>query len=118
MIFSEQRGKIVDYLGSHQHLAVDIELSVDSEGALCLRSGEQRFYEGPLAFRFPGGLSGIANVREWFDEQSGRHRIVVDVRNRTWGRLFGYSGSFDVEYRVVAGGAPAHILPRRVERRE
>jgi hypothetical protein len=118
MIYSEQRGKIVDYLGSHQHLAVDIDLSVDAEGALCLRSGEQRFYEGLLAFRFPMGLSGVANVREWYDEKSGRHKIVVDVRNRAWGRLFGYAGSFDVEYLLVPGGTPAHILPHREERRE
>jgi len=58
MVFSEQRGLVVDYLGNHQHLAVDIHLSVDEEGALLLRSGEQRFYEGPLAFRFPPALSG------------------------------------------------------------
>jgi hypothetical protein len=28
MIYSEERGCIVDYLGTHQHLAVDIEVSV------------------------------------------------------------------------------------------
>ena len=27
MLYSQQRRKIVDYLGTHQHLAVDIELS-------------------------------------------------------------------------------------------
>jgi hypothetical protein len=43
MIFSEQRGKIVDYLGTHQHLAVDIDLSVDERGGLRLRSDAQRF---------------------------------------------------------------------------
>src|SRR5262245_61154801 len=42
MIFSEQRGRIV-YLGSHQHLAVDIDLTVDANGGLRLRSGAQRF---------------------------------------------------------------------------
>ena len=46
LIWSEQRARIVDYLGSHQHLAVDIHLSVDEQTrGLRLRSGEQRFYE-------------------------------------------------------------------------
>jgi hypothetical protein len=58
-------------------------------------------------------------VREWYDERTGRFRISVDVRNRRLGPLFGYWGSFDVEWRRVAPGAvPAHVLPRRTERRE
>ena len=119
MIYSAERGRIVDYLGSHQHLAVDIDLSVDADGALCLRSGMQRFYEGPVAFTFPMAFSGVAEVREWFDERLGKHRISVDVRNRTWGRLFGYRGSFDVEWLPVTGDhPPAHVRPMREERRE
>src|SRR3712207_2486739 len=71
MVFSEQRGRIVDYLGSHQHLAVDIDLAVDpSTGGLRLRSGEQRFYEGGVAFRFPMLASGYADVHEWWDEDA------------------------------------------------
>src|SRR5437868_9783694 len=99
MIFSEKRKGIVDYLGSHEHLAVDLELSVDTEGGLCLRSAGQRFFEGPIAFRFPMIFSGVANVREWYDEREECFRIVVDVRNRIWGRLFGYRGRFDVEWK-------------------
>ena len=34
MILGPGRGKVVDYLGSHQHLAVDLELSVDDRGGL------------------------------------------------------------------------------------
>jgi hypothetical protein len=47
MIWSEERGCIVDYLGTHQHLAVDLQISVSENGGLRLRSGEQRFYEEP-----------------------------------------------------------------------
>ncbi len=119
MIYSPRRGCVVDYLGSHEHLAVDIELAVDDEGGLRLRSGAQRFYEGPVGFAFPMGLSGVADVREWYDERARRFRIRVDVRNRRWGRLFGYQGSFDVEWRrVEPGGVPPHVLPARQERRE
>ena len=119
MIYSAARGRIVDYLGSHEHLAVDIDLSVDAEGGLCLRSGEQRFYEGLIGFRFPMRFSGVAEVREWYDERAGCFRIVVDVRNRTWGRLFGYRGRFEVEWKTVSPGqVPTHVMPLRQERRE
>jgi hypothetical protein len=119
MVYSAERGCIVDYLGTHQHLAVDIELRVDEEGGLRLQSGEQRFHEGPLSFRFPMALSGVANVREWYDERAACFRIEVDVRNARWGRLFGYRGRFQAEWRdVTADGVPPHALPRREERRE
>jgi hypothetical protein len=118
MIYSEARGRIVDYLGTHQHLAVDLDLSVDERGGLLLRSGAQRFYEGPLDFRFPLFLSGVAEVNEWFDDTSGRHQIEVSVSNKTWGKLFGYRGSFDVEWVDAPNGPPQHVLPQREERRE
>jgi hypothetical protein len=119
MIWSEQRHRIVDYLGTHQHLAVDLGLSVAENGGLRLRSGEQRFYEGPIAFRFPMLFSGVADVCEWFDEQEQAFRIEVNVTNRHWGPLFGYSGRFHVEWRAVETAAiPKTILPRRVEPRE
>ena len=119
MIYSESRGCIVDYLGSHEHLAVDIDLSVDEEGGIRLRSGGQRFYEGPIGFSFPMLFSGIADVREWYDEKGRCFRIAVNVKNRIWGPLFGYRGSFNVEWRTVAPGeVPRHILPNRQEHRE
>ena len=49
-------------------------------------------------------FSGVAEVREWYDEAAACFRITVDVRNRTWGRLFGYRGSFSVEWVPVEGG--------------
>ena len=82
MIYSESRQRIVDYLGTHQHLAVDLELTVDDRGGLRLRSGAQRFHEGLFSFRFPLLFSGIAEVCEWFDESIGKYRIEVNVANR------------------------------------
>ena len=118
MIYSEQRRRIVDYLGTRQHLAVDLELSVDQNGGLRLRSGQQRFYERFLAFRFPLFFSGVADVCEWFDDTSGRFGIEVNVTNSTWGRLFGYRGAFDIEWVDARDGPPASVKPRREERRE
>jgi hypothetical protein len=118
MIYSEQRKCIVDYLGTHQHLAVDIDLSVASNGGLSLRSGAQRFYEGPVGFTFPMLFSGVADVCEWYDDTDKCFRIEVVVKNRTWGRLFGYKGRFQVEWSSVVAGVPESLLPRRTERRE
>ena len=117
MIYSEERGRIIDYMGTHQHLAVDMDLGVDSSGGLRLRSSAQRFYEGFLGFSFPMFFSGEADAHEWYDDDAECFRIEVTVRNRTWGRIFGYKGRFQAEWRRV-GDIPAAILPRRTERRE
>lgn len=116
MIWSDQRGCIVDYLGTHQHLAVDLEMRVAGNGGIQIHSTEQRFFEGPVAFRFPMLFSGTADVCEWFDEASQCFRIRVSVSNPRWGKLFGYSGSFQCER--VSPTPPATLLPLRVERRE
>src|SRR5690606_28095227 len=105
MVYSNKRGCIVDYLGTHQHLAVDLELSVDERGGMRIRSGEQRFLEGPVSFRFPMLFSGVADVCEWYDDDAQRFRSEVRVNNRRWGPLFGYEGSFEVEWRQVPSGA-------------
>ncbi len=119
MIHSQQRDTIVDYLGTHQHLAVDLDCSVDDQGAMCLRSGSQRFFEGRLAFRFPLSFSGVANVREWWDEDAQRFRIEVHVANRLLGPLFGYRGSFTVtEHPCTDADIPIDVRPLREEARE
>jgi len=119
MIYSEGRGKIVDYLGTHQHLAVDLDLSVSENGGMSLTSGAQRFYEGLIGLSFPMLFSGVARVREWYDDDEDRFRIDVNVSNKAWGPLFGYSGWFEAEwFETPEDGAPEHVRPRREERRE
>lgn len=118
MIYSEERGCIVDYLGTHQHLAVDLKLTVASNGGLRLESGAQRFHEGLITFPFPLLLSGVAEVCEWYDDEQECFRIEVSAANRAWGRLFGYSGRFQVDWQPVPPNSiPAEILPRRLETR-
>lgn len=116
MIHSPERGTIVDYLGTHQHIAVDLHLSVDERGALLIRSGEQRLHEGPLNLRIPPMVTGAAQVRESFDEEIGRFRIEVAVLNRWFGPLFGYRGTFDVVY-PSCDTVPAAVQPRREQLR-
>jgi hypothetical protein len=119
MIFSPGRGGIVDYMGSHEHLAVDLDLAVDPQGGLRIRSGAQRFYEHAIAFTWPALLTGIADVREWYDESEGCYRIDVNVGNSVFGPLFGYRGRFQAEQvSIDSGSVPQRILPIRQEARE
>ncbi|MFD9698262.1 DUF4166 domain-containing protein [Lentzea sp. NPDC059081] len=115
MIYSPERGCVVDYLGTHQHLSVDLHLSVE-EGALVIRSGEQRFHEGPLHFRVPALVTGTAEVRESYDETAERFRIDVEVSNHRFGPLFGYHGTFTCAFPEVTG-VPDGIRPVREQSR-
>jgi hypothetical protein len=58
----------------------------------------------------------VADVCEWYDDSAECFRIRVIVSNRRWGKLFGYTGSFQCER--VNPLPPATLLPRRVEARE
>ena len=119
MAFSEKRGVIVDYVGTHQHIAVDLELTVREDGGLRIRSGEQRLHEGRAHVRLPDALSGVAEVNEYFDDREGCFRITVDIRSPWAGPIFGYSGRFDATYvDTVATGVPAAVKPYREEIRD
>jgi hypothetical protein len=64
-------------------------------------------------------FSGIAEVREWFDDETNRFRIDVAVKNRVWGPLFGYSGWFEtIWHECSAADVPADVRPVREEPRE
>lgn len=109
-------GRVLDYLGSHQHLAVDLDLVVDDRGGLVLTSDAQRFYEGPIAFRFPMLFSGRATLHEYWSDEDESFHVDLEVRSALFGFLFGYRGSFTCEW-VPATDAPARLKPRRTELR-
>ncbi|WP_347125224.1 DUF4166 domain-containing protein [Microbacterium sp. SY138] len=116
MIYSDARRRVVDYLGTHQHLAVDLDLAVTDDGGLLLTSGAQRFYEGPIAFRFPMLFSGRARLIERYDDEQERYLIDLEIHNDVFGFLFGYRGAFTCEF--VGGPAPETVKPYREEIRE
>ncbi|MFJ6481580.1 MULTISPECIES: DUF4166 domain-containing protein [unclassified Streptomyces] len=98
MVHSPERDCVLDYLGTHQHLASDLHMSAEPDGSLLIRSGEHRFREGRIDVRVPDLIGGDAEVRESFDETTGRFRIRVRVVNRRFGPLFGYEGTFTAQY--------------------
>lgn len=103
-------GRIVDYLGTHQHLAVDLDLTVRPDGGFRIRSGE---FRGPLRTAIPQAIVGTAQVDEWFDEASGRFRVEVAVVNRRFGPLFGYEGGFAARFVEVGSGVSGAVKPLR-----
>ncbi|WFE26676.1 DUF4166 domain-containing protein [Solwaraspora sp. WMMD791] len=109
MVYSPQRSAIVDYLGTHQHYGVLLDLRVDRRGALTIRTGEQRY----AGHRFPVALAGAAEVREWWDDADDCFRIEVRVTNRFLGPVFGYRGRFTTRY-VDTGTAPVPAAVRPV----
>ncbi|MFC3500567.1 DUF4166 domain-containing protein [Micromonospora krabiensis] len=116
MVWSERRGTLVDYLGTHQHLAVDLRLGVDETGALTIRSGGQRFRGG---LPCPAALTGHAHLREWYDDRHGRFGIEVKVSNPLVGPVFGYSGTFTVSYLGPdRAPVPAAVRPLRENPRD
>jgi len=118
MVFSPERGCIVDYLGTHQHVASDLHLASDPVGALVIRSGEHRFREGRVDVRVPELIGGDAVVRESYDDSAGCFRIEVSVSNRRFGPLFGYEGSFAAQYsEVTECGVRTDLRPVREEAR-
>lgn len=118
MVSSPERDCIVDYLGTHQHLASDLHMSAEPDGSLLIRSGQHRFREGPVDVRVPSLIGGDAEVRESFDETTGRFHIRVRVTNRHFGFLFGYQGSFTADYvKADESGLRADLRPVREEAR-
>lgn len=112
MIYSAERSVIVDYLGTHQHLAVDLHMTVDAQGGLLIRSGEQRFRECGIGLVVPRLITGVAEVRESYDDDHERFCIEVVVTNPVFGPLFGYRGTFTATY-AEQTPVPARVRPHR-----
>ncbi|MGJ5891329.1 DUF4166 domain-containing protein [Streptomyces niveiscabiei] len=109
-------GTILDYLGTHQHLATDLRLHAEPDGSLLIRSRQHRFREGPVDVRVPQLIGADAEVRESYDEAAGVFRIQVRVVNRWFGPLFGYEGWFRASYTDVRDcGVRAGLRPVREE---
>ncbi|MGW4914281.1 DUF4166 domain-containing protein [Streptomyces sp. NPDC004270] len=118
MVLSPKGDRILDYLGTHQHLASELHLRAEPDGSLLIRSGEHRFREGPVDVRVPELAGATAEVRESYDDRAGRFRIQVRVVNRYFGPLFGYQGSFEASYTDIRRcGVRPGLRPVREEPR-
>ncbi len=110
MVYDSSRDVVVDYLGTTQHLAVDLDVSTDGAGGLRIRSTTQTFRGG---VRCPRTLTGDAEVHETWDQRAECFRIRVTVTNRRFGPLFGYHGTFTAAYAPAGTPVPAAVRPLR-----
>ncbi|MFF4274943.1 DUF4166 domain-containing protein [Streptomyces sp. NPDC001536] len=118
MVLSPQGDRILDYLGTHQHLASDLHFHAEPDGSLLIRSGEHRFREGVVDVRVPELIGATAEVRESYDDETDRFRIRVRVTNKHFGPLFGYEGSFEATYTALRTcGVRPGLRPVREESR-
>ncbi len=120
MILSKTKRKLVSYLGTHQNFAIDVDVSVAENGGIRFRSGQMRFYQGIIGFVFPKFLYGEGDICEWYDDNAKKYKISVEVKNRFWGKFFGYKGTFDVGYMEVNSkdDIPKDAMPLHEEIRE
>ncbi|MEV6613335.1 DUF4166 domain-containing protein [Streptomyces sp. NPDC051051] len=118
MVLGPRGDRVLDYLGTHQHLATDLHFHAEPDGSLLIRSGTHRFREGGVDARVPELIGARAEVRESYDDTTGRFRIRVRVVNRYVGPLFGYEGSFTATYADArARGVRPGLRPVREEAR-
>lgn len=116
MVWDGHTGRLVDYLGTHQHVAADLTLTADATGGVWIRSTRQRFRLSRVDCRLPAAITGAARVHEWYDARDGMFHIDVRVVNPWLGPLFGYRGTFTVQYVDLSRApAPASVKPAREE---
>jgi hypothetical protein len=110
MVYAPQRGRIIDFLGTHQHYSAELALRVDDDGALRIRTAAQHL----LGRRFPAALAARAEVTERYDDEADCFRIQVRVTNEHFGPVFGYAGTFTVRYLdTTVAPVPAAVRPVR-----
>ncbi|HSU71777.1 MAG TPA: DUF4166 domain-containing protein [Micrococcaceae bacterium] len=119
------RHRLVDYVGKHRRLVTDLAVEATPDGMLRGVSQASRLLAGKLRLPLPGRLDARAYAQQWWDAQTGRHRIQVKVIQPQLGTVLVYAGSFD--YRLVPypaheaaahgvpGSLPAHAQPQRWE---
>jgi hypothetical protein len=109
---------LIIYVGTHQHLAVHLDVAVSARGGLEFRTGSQRLISRVGSFRFPLSLSAEAVIHEWYDDSAGHFRIDGRVRNRFLGDVFCCVGSFQSTLEPLPeSGVPQSIRPVDEEER-
>lgn len=118
-VFSESRKTPIVYAGSHQHLSVDLKFAVENDGSLIVTTGSQRLFIGPMTIPFPRLFSGDACVKESYNDVLNRFEVDVSIKNRIWGDILGYRGSFLLErIECRRNQIPDGIVPVRENQRE
>lgn len=108
MTYNMNKNNITDYLGLHQDFISDISLQVLDNGGIKITSSPIRYKQVTL----PKAINGQAEVMEWYDESMGKFHIFVEVKNHYFGTIFGYEGTFSIQYKAI-NEIPKFVMPRR-----
>lgn len=89
---------VVDFLGTHQHLAVALDVQA-VDGAVDIRSTTQAFtFRRGRSIAVPSWAAVVARVRERYDDAAQEFVIDVRVEHPRFGPVFGYDGRFVCEF--------------------
>lgn len=97
---------VLDYVGSHRDLVVELHPGVTEEGGLQIHAGKQWHSLVGTSIRVPSPLRVGIDVHERYDETSERFEIDVVVRGPMVGTVFAYDGWFTVEYESCSNLGP------------
>lgn len=115
-VYREDTETLRDLMGTHQQLAVDLQVEAAANGGIILRTGIQRLCTPLGIVRLPFPMSGHA--WEWVEPSGGTHHIEVEVHMPPFGKMISYRGQFTAETVSIASQAiPDYAYPRRVESR-
>ncbi|MDS0476089.1 DUF4166 domain-containing protein [Natrinema sp. 1APR25-10V2] len=94
------RGCITDLFGRRGLVAADLRVRAD-DGALALSIGTQWLRAGDTYVALPDRLSIDGRLRDWYDAESARFRVAAEITNSLIGTVFGYTGTFESDFRAV-----------------
>lgn len=97
MTFNMKKNNITDYLGLHHDFISDISLQVLDNGGIKITSSPIRYKRVTL----PKAINGQAEVIEWYDDSTEQFHIFVEVKNHYFGTIFGYEGTFSIQYKTI-----------------
>ena len=118
LVATDVPGRIINHLGTHQHLAVNLDCAAGPQGDMRIHSTTQRINEGRIRFRFPRLFSADAEVTVGYDDARRCYFIDQKTTNPVLGTVFAYRGVFQVEWRDVAPQQARELVrPKRTHRR-
>ncbi|MGL4820765.1 MAG: DUF4166 domain-containing protein [Bacilli bacterium] len=119
MMLSPEGMHIVDWLGIDRDVVTDIHLEALPNGGIRLVSGPLVIVKKGWRIQLPSLFGGTAIAEEWYDEALERFQIRVQVKNRFFGTIFYYSGSFTMDVLTCPDGIPDYgLLKKRTNRSE
>ncbi|QLG49685.1 DUF4166 domain-containing protein [Natrinema halophilum] len=96
--WNPERGCLTDLFGRRGHVAADVRVRADNE-SLALSIGTQWLRARGTYVALPNPLSVDGHLRDWYDDDADRFRVAAESTNPLVGTVFGYTGTFESDFR-------------------